>query len=98
MSEAKQPDRRTALAAGAAAVAVGGALLATNAAHAAQVEDRGATIRIRALRATPVGAKAYIKIETNQNVFGWGEVTGLEPRVACSLAESLFELLDNENP
>jgi galactonate dehydratase len=31
-------------------------------------------------------------------VSGWGEVTGLEPKVACALAESLFELLDGENP
>jgi galactonate dehydratase len=98
MSEAKQPDRRAALAAGAAAVAVGGALLTANNAHAAQVEDRGSTIRIRALRTTVVGPKAYFKIETNQNIVGWGEVTGLEPRVACALAESLFELLNDENP
>ncbi len=76
----------------------GGVLLASSTAHAAQVEDRGATIRIRGLRTTPVGPKAFVKIETNQNVVGWGEVTGLEPRVACALAESLFELLDGENP
>src|SRR5262245_3600488 len=31
-------------------------------------------------------------------VTGWGEVTGLEPRVACALAESLAELLVGENP
>lgn len=98
MSKKNQPDRRAVLAAGAAA-AVGGAMLAANnAAHAAQVVDRGATIRISALRAFPVGPKAYLKIETNQKITGWGEVTGLEPRVACSLADSLYELLNDENP
>lgn len=65
---------------------------------AAQVADRGASIRIRSLKAWPVARKAYLKIETDQKVFGWGEVTGLEPRVACALATSLFELLDGENP
>jgi galactonate dehydratase len=65
---------------------------------AANVEDRGSSIRIKSLRATRVGTKAYVKIETNHNVTGWGEVTGLDPNVACALAHSLFELLDGENP
>jgi len=45
-----------------------------------------------------VGPKAYVKIETSHKVTGWGEVTGSEPRVASALAQSLFELLDGENP
>jgi galactonate dehydratase len=65
---------------------------------AAQVEDRGSSIKITSLKATPVGPKAYVKIETNHKITGWGEVTGLEPKVASALAESLFELLDGENP
>lgn len=65
---------------------------------AAQVADRGSAIRITSLKATPVGPKAYFKIETNMKVTGWGEVTGSEPKVACAMAESLFELLDGENP
>src|SRR5437879_3612226 len=94
--QANEPgvDRREVLGAAAA-----GALLAgPGAAAAAQVEDRSASIRIRGLRATPVGPKAYVKIETSQNVTGWGEVTGLEPRVACALLESFRELLVDENP
>ncbi len=89
---------------GASAVAAGGMLLneavaADNpAASVAQVEDRGSSIKITALKATPVGPKAYLKIETSQQVTGWGEITGLEPKVACALAESLFELLNGENP
>ena len=65
---------------------------------AAKVEDRSSSLRITALKATPAGPKAYVKIETNHKITGWGEVTGLEPRVACALAQSLFELLDGENP
>jgi galactonate dehydratase len=65
---------------------------------AAQVEDRGSAIRITALTAMPAGAKAYLKIETSHKVTGWGEITGLDPAVACALARSLFELLDGENP
>ncbi len=88
----------------AAGVAVAGGLLLKGAADAlAQqpapaVEDRASNVKITALKATPVGPKAYIKIETNMKVFGWGEVTGSEPKVASVLAESLFELLDQENP
>ena len=81
--------------------AAGGLVLAGPAPAAgpgAQAEDRASSIRITRLKATSVGPKAYVKIETNANVVGWGEITGLEPRVACSLAESLRELLDGENP
>jgi galactonate dehydratase len=63
-----------------------------------QVEDRTSSIRISALRAFPVGPKVYVKVETNHGIAGWGEITGLEPTVAAVLAQSLFELLDGENP
>jgi galactonate dehydratase len=65
---------------------------------AANVLDRGANIRITALRGFRVGTKAYVKIQTNRDMVGWGEVTGLDPNVAVALAQSLFELLDGENP
>jgi galactonate dehydratase len=82
------------------AVAAGGAALAKALAaeEAPKVEDRASAIRITSLKATPVGPKAFVKIETNQKITGWGEVTGSEPKVASVLAESLFELLDGENP
>jgi galactonate dehydratase len=85
-----------------AAIAAGAALL--NEAvrgqdnPAANVADKGADIKISALRGFRVGTKAYIKIETNKGIVGWGEVTGLEPNVAVQLAQSLFELLNGENP
>ena len=85
-----------------AAIAAGAALL-TEAVYgqdnpAANVNDKGADIKISALRGFRVGTKAFIKIETNKGIFGWGEVTGLDPNVAVQLAQSLFELLNGENP
>lgn len=92
-------DRRALLGAVGAAAASGLALdAAFGEGPAAKVEDRHSSIRITALKAMPAGPKAYVKIETNRKITGWGEVTGLEPRVTCALAESLFELLDGENP
>src|SRR5689334_20301807 len=79
-----------------AAAAVG--LLAGTAVGADGVADRTATIKCKSLRGFVVGPKAYVKIETNHGVIGWGEVTGSEPNVAVALAASLFELLDGENP
>ena len=40
----------------------------------------------------------YVKIETNHGITGWGEINGLDPTGAEPLAESLFELIDGENP
>src|SRR5262245_5177198 len=92
-------DRRMLLGAMWTAAASGMALEAAfGECPAAKAEDRHTSIRITSLKAMPVGPKAYVKIETNHKITGWGEVTGLEPRVACALAQSLFELLDGENP
>ena len=65
---------------------------------AAEVADRTTTIRITKLTATPVQRKVFLKLETNHGVTGWGEIDQLEPFVAATLARSLFELLDGENP
>src|SRR5262249_13953082 len=65
---------------------------------AAQVEDRGANLKISRLHGFRVGSLAYLKIETNRGLVGWGEIKGVEPDVAVALAKSLFELLDGENP
>jgi galactonate dehydratase len=62
------------------------------------VEDKASAIKITSLYATRAGTKAYVRIDTSHKISGWGEVTGLEPDIACHLARSLFELLDGENP
>src|SRR5947209_6368810 len=97
--ESRQPAlNRRELLETAGLLAAGGALLAGAGTATAAGEDRASAIRITSLKAIPVGPKAYVKIETSHNITGWGEVTGLEPKVASALAESLFELLDGENP
>ena len=92
-------SRRGFLGATLTGAAAGLALLRdVNGDEAKAVEDKGSSIKISALKAFPVGPKTFVKIETSHNVSGWGEITGLEPKVAADLAESLFELLDGENP
>lgn len=84
------------------AVAVGQALLADAVAQernpAALVEDRSSTIKITKMRATRLGPTVFVKIETNHGIVGWGEIKGVDPKVSKPLAESLFELIDGENP
>ncbi len=46
------------------------------------IEDRGSQIRISAFKAFPLGAKGYVKIETNMGVTGWGEINNMETAVA----------------
>lgn len=62
------------------------------------MEDRGSAIRVERLTAIPVGAKGYVKVETNMGVVGWGEINNVETKVACALAESLGSLIIGENP
>ena len=64
----------------------------------ANVEDRGASIRVTALHAIPVGRKGYVKLETNQGITGWGEINNMVTPVACALAESMAEMLVGQNP
>ena len=62
------------------------------------ISDKASKIRITSLKTIPAGNKGYVKIETNMGVTGWGEINNIETRVACSLAESLGELIIGENP
>ncbi len=64
----------------------------------AQVADRSSSIRITALKTYWVGPVVYVKIETNHGISGWGDLKGVDPRPAKVLVESLYELLDGENP
>ena len=63
-----------------------------------QVGDRTSSIRITAMKTYWVGPIVYVKIETNHGISGWGDLKGVDPHVSKPLAESLFELLDGENP
>jgi len=84
------------------AAAAGHALLAEHAAAQAQpaaaVADTASTIRITGMKATWVNPNVFLKIETNKGIVGWGDVKGIDPRVGKVLAESLFDLIDGENP
>jgi galactonate dehydratase len=63
-----------------------------------QVEDRASSIRITAFKTYPVGNKTLLKIETNQKISGWGEISQLPPTVVGPLMQSMYEMLDGENP
>lgn len=63
-----------------------------------QVVDRASSIRITGLKTYWVGPIVYVKIETNYGIVGWGDLKGTDVRVGRVLVESLFELLDGENP
>ena len=65
---------------------------------AVNVDDRASSIKITGFKTYPAGSKTLLKIETNQQVFGWGEISQLPPTVAEPLMQSMFELLDGENP
>jgi galactonate dehydratase len=95
------PSRRELLST-AAAIAVGNAWLRDAVGDdqnpAAQVADRASNIRITGMKKFLVSPNLFIRIDTNQGVSGWGEIKGLDVRVANVLVESLFELIDGENP
>ena len=61
-------------------------------------EDRVTSIRVSKVTAIPLGLKAYVKVETNMGVTGWGEINNMETKVACALAASLAAVIVGENP
>ncbi|MGE0606625.1 MAG: mandelate racemase/muconate lactonizing enzyme family protein [Pirellulales bacterium] len=85
-----------------AAIGAGQALLAEAVSAddnpAAQVADSASSIRITGLRAWWVNPNVFIRIETSAGIVGWGDIKGVDPRVSKPLVESLYELLDGENP
>jgi galactonate dehydratase len=72
--------------------------VATDDAAGAQVADRSSSIRITGIKTYWVGPIVYLKLETNHGIAGWGEVKGTDPRIGKVCVESLFELVDGENP
>ena len=67
-------------------------------AAAARVEDRASAIRISAVSPIISAGRVFVKIQTNQNVTGWGELKGIEPATAATLATSIAQILIGENP
>ena len=94
-------NRRECLTA-AAAVAAGSALLNEAIGQeknpAAQVADKTSSLKITGLRTYWVNPVVFVKVETNHGATGWGEIKAVDPRVAKVLAESLFALIEGENP
>src|SRR5439155_21935470 len=82
--------------------AAGAALLAEQVSVAQRpantVADRTSSIRLTSLRATVCRDRVFVKLGTNHGVSGWGEIKGVVPSVAKSLAEAMFDLLDGQNP
>lgn len=95
------PTRRELLST-AALIAAGNSLLneaiGANQNPADQVVDRASSLRITAMQTYLVSPHVFIRIETNAGIVGWGDIKGVDPRVSKVLVESLFELLDGENP
>jgi galactonate dehydratase len=81
-----------------AALAAGAGLAGAQENPAAQVADRASSIRITGLKTYWLGPVVFLRIDTNHGVSGWGDVKGVDPRVSKVLAESLYQLLDGENP
>src|SRR6516225_9315998 len=94
-------NRRECLTA-AAAVAAGAALLNESIGQeknpAAQVGDKTSSLKITGMRTYWVNPVVFIKLETNHGATGWGEIKAIDPRVAKVLVESLFSLIEGENP
>jgi galactonate dehydratase len=86
----------------AAALTAGAAIFAEHAGAAqnpaAQVADRAAGLRLTGLKTYWVGPHVYVRLDTNQGLSGWGDVKAIDPKVARVLAESLYALIDGENP
>jgi galactonate dehydratase len=93
-------DRRRAFATfgGAAGLALLNHAVAADNVPGAAVADRSSSIRITAMKTYWVGPIVYVKIETNHGISGWGDLKGTDVRVGKVLAESLFELINGENP
>jgi galactonate dehydratase len=97
-SRSTQPDSGADSAREAAGLALLADVVGPERNPAAHVADRASAIRITSLRTWWVGPVLFLRLETNQGVVGWGDIKGVDPRPAKVLADSLFQLLDGENP
>jgi galactonate dehydratase len=81
-----------------ATVGVLAEMVAAADAPAKAVEDKASSIKITSAVTIPLGSKVLLKITTNHGITGWGEISQLPPKSAVALVESMYELLDGENP
>jgi len=65
---------------------------------ATSVADRTTSIRITKLRPHICRDRVFVRIDTNHNINGWGEVKGVVPSVAAALLTAMFDILDGQNP
>ena len=65
---------------------------------AGSVADRTTRIRLTNVIPTSFGAKTVVKLETNLGVTGCGEVSQLPPATAKPLIQSMFQVIQDENP
>ncbi len=65
---------------------------------ATSVADRTTSIRITNLKPHICRDRVYVRIDTNHNISGWGEIKGVVPSVAAALATAMFDILDGQNP
>ena len=98
----KTTTRRSLLQGLGASSAAGAALLAdaVPAAQnpAAQVGDRASSLKLTGMRTYWIGPTVYVRLQTNHGIVGWGEIKAVDPRVSRVLVQSLYELIDGENP
>lgn len=62
------------------------------------IADKHTRLKITGLRTWRVHPKVFLRLETNLGLEGWGEISAVEPTTARALADSMFDLLDGENP
>jgi len=63
-----------------------------------QVNDRVTSIKVSGMQANLCRDRVFLKLKTNHGIDGWGEIKGIVPQVAKTLVESMFELLEGQNP
>lgn len=93
-------NRRELLGSGAAVVGLSllGEAVSAEKNPAVQVNDRASSIKINSMQANLCQDRVFLKLGTNHGISGWGEIKGIVPQVAKALVESMFEMLDGQNP
>ncbi len=92
----RQMLRSLGLAAAGPSMLAGGAFAQNS--PSAEVEDRTSSIRVTSLRPIVCRDRVFVRVDTNHGIFGWGEIKGVVPTVAASLAKAMSQLVVGQNP